>query len=243
MPVYNLTWGGTTDAEKYGMFDLAGQADFGNIHFYPNGQPYAKLQTSLAANYHHVLPSQIVMTETGYDTAQVSENAQAILNVNLYLGAFQQGVPKTYIYELYDEWQTYGLFRAGFAPKPAATAIHNMTTILADTGTLAQPGQLNYSVVGLPSSGHTLLLQKSNGKFELVIWNESPPQRQRGHGGAGRGHGATRSDRFERERVRRRARNRRYPKCGEVIERSVDPWRNRFDLGDQHLKLGLTLGE
>ena len=174
VPVYNFTWGGTTDAEKYGMFDLGGQADFGNIHFYPNGQPYAKLQTALAASYHHVLPNRIVMTETGYDTANVSEKAQAILNINLYLGAFQQGVAKTYIYELYDEWQTYGLFRSAFAPKPAAVAIHNLTTILADSGTLASPGRLNYSVTGLPNTGHTLLLQKSNGKFELIVWNESP---------------------------------------------------------------------
>ena len=172
--VYNLTWGGTTDADKYGMFDLAGQADYGNIHFYPAGQPYLNLQTSIAANYHHVLPAQAVITETGYDTKDVSPAAQAILNINLYLAAYQQGFKRTYIYELYDEWQTYGLFKNVSTPKPAATAIHNLTTLLADTGTLASPGQLNYAITGLPATAHTLLLQKSNGRFELIVWNEVP---------------------------------------------------------------------
>ena len=172
--VYNLTWGGTTDAEKYGMFDLTGQADFGNIHFYPPGQPYTALQSSIAGAYHHVLPSQAVITEAGYDTKNVSPFAQAILTVNLYLAAFQQGFDKTYVYELYDEWQTYGLFKNVSTPKPAATAIHNLTTLLTDAGTVTTPGTLAYAIPNLPATAHTLLLQKSSGAFELIVWNEVP---------------------------------------------------------------------
>ena len=174
VPVYNLTWGGTTDAEKYGMFDLKNQADFGNIHFYPPGQPYAALRTAFAGAYRHVLPNQAVITETGYDTKNVSELAQAIMTLNLYLAAFQQGFNKTYVYELYDEWQTYGLFKNVSTPKRAATAIHNLTTILADTAAPSSAGTLNYSIPGLPATAHTLLLQKSSGAFDLLVWNEVP---------------------------------------------------------------------
>ena len=185
--VYDLTWGGTTNAEQYGMLDLTNQADFGNIHFYPNGQPYQDLQLSLAALYHQVLPNQVVMTETGFstntgwvknDSPVMTETAQAILDINLYLDGFLQGVQKTYIYELYDEWQGYGLFKnqqSNFAPKQAATAIHNLTTILADTHCNSlTPGKLNFSIPGLPNTAHTLLLQKSTGVFDLIIWNEVP---------------------------------------------------------------------
>ena len=172
--VYNLTWGGTTDAEKYGMLSLANQADFGNIHFYPPGQPYQALQTGFAGAYQHVLPNQSVITEAGFDTKDVSPAAQAILTLNLYLSAFQQGFDKTFVYELYDEWQTYGLFKNVTTPKPAATAVHNLTTLLADSGTTAANGTLNYSVADLPATAHTLLLQKSNGVYDLIIWNEVP---------------------------------------------------------------------
>lgn len=172
--VYNLTWGGTVDAEKYGMFDLAGQADFGNIHVYPSGQPYLTLQSAIAAAYHHVLPNQAVITEVGYKTDQVSLSAQAILTLNLYLSAFQQGFNRTYVYELYDEWEKYGLFEDANRPKPAATAIHNLTTLLSDPSVPSKLGKLDYFIPGLPATAHTLLLQKSGGTFYLIIWNEVP---------------------------------------------------------------------
>lgn len=172
--VYNLTWGGTTDADKYGIFALDAQADLGNIHPYPAGQPYRAIQAAIAGNYHHVLPNQTVITETGYATDGVSERAQAIMNLNIYLGTFQQGFVRTYIYELYDEWQKYGLFKGDFTPKPAATAIHNLTTLLADDRAPSAAGVLNYQLSGLPANGHALLLQKSNGNFELILWNEAP---------------------------------------------------------------------
>ena len=48
-----------------------------------------------------------------------------------------------------------------------------MTTILADKGTSAT-GRLDYSVVSEPATVHDLLLQKSDGTFELVVWDEKP---------------------------------------------------------------------
>jgi hypothetical protein len=173
--VYDLTWGGTTSAELYGFFSLANRADYGNIHFYPTVQPYDQMRAAFAGNYYSVLPNQGVITETGYDSALVSEKAQAIMNLNLYLGAFQQGFRTTYLYELYDEWQTYGLFKKDLTPKPTANAIHNLTSILKDSGTaLPAPGALNYKITGLPATGHSLLLQKSDKTFELIVWNEPP---------------------------------------------------------------------
>jgi hypothetical protein len=50
--------------------------------------------------------------------------------------------------------------------------LHNLTAILADQGSLAKPGQLNYSIPEQPATVHEILLQKSDGTFELVVWNE-----------------------------------------------------------------------
>ena len=48
--------------------------------------------------------------------------------------------------------------------------------ILDDPGTNAAtfaPGSLSYSLSGMPSASGNFLVQKSNGAFDLVIWNET----------------------------------------------------------------------
>ena len=100
------------------------------------------------------------------------------------LDDFSNGVTATYLYQLQDGGTDpggsnpelhYGLFHADGTPKLAATAIHNLTSLLADTGTQAQafaPATLQYSVSGLPASGNQNLLEKSDGTFDLVLWAE-----------------------------------------------------------------------
>jgi hypothetical protein len=55
---------------------------------------------------------------------------------------------------------------------PAATYIHNLTSILADDQGLTVPGALGYSIANQPATVHDLLLQKADGTFELVVWGE-----------------------------------------------------------------------
>jgi hypothetical protein len=117
-----------------------------------------------------------VTTETGWDshTDPGGEAAQAAVLSNTYLAQFKRGWRYTFIYELMDGEGGdghQGLFD-GTRPKMAATYIHNLTTILADTGNLAQPGTLAFSVQTKSKTVHDLLLQKSNGEFDLVIWDE-----------------------------------------------------------------------
>jgi hypothetical protein len=50
--------------------------------------------------------------------------------------------------------------------------LHNLTTILADEGTLAKPGSLNYSLLQQPPTVHEMLMQKGDSTFALVVWNE-----------------------------------------------------------------------
>jgi hypothetical protein len=117
-----------------------------------------------------------VTTETGWltsGTGAITEEQQARLFLDLYAAAFKQGFSYTFIYMLRDDpVQGYwGLIDTSYNPKTSGTYIHNLTTILADTAT-GTPGKLDYSIAGEPATVHDLLLQKSNGTFELVVWDE-----------------------------------------------------------------------
>jgi hypothetical protein len=126
-----------------------------------------------------VLPR--VTTETGWDTAgnPGGQPVQGKVLVNTYLAQFKRGWRYTFIYELVDAEGSpgdQGLYTALYAPKLAATYIHNLTTILADNDIPAPMGHLNYSIPGAPTAVHDLLLQKDNGAFELVVWGEQVKQ-------------------------------------------------------------------
>ena len=94
----------------------------------------------------------------------------------------------------------FGLFTFGGEPKESAVALHNLVTILADPGADASsftPGSLAYSTTGLngnidpatfdqdfsycilgsvsltlPTYGYSYLMEKSNGTFDLAVWEE-----------------------------------------------------------------------
>ncbi len=118
-----------------------------------------------------------VTTETGWATGGkkgLTQEAQANLYLNLYLAQFKQGFKYTFIYMLRDAGGSdsgYGIFDSDYQPKRSATYLHNLTTILADNGP-AVPGKLDYTIPNQPATVHDLLLRKSNGAFELVIWSE-----------------------------------------------------------------------
>jgi hypothetical protein len=119
-----------------------------------------------------------VTTETGWvtqGTGAITEEQQARVFLNLYLSAFKEGATYTFIYMLRDDpVQGYwGLFDTSYEPKTSGTYIHNLTTILADTGTGATPGTLDYTIATEPVTVHDLLLQKSDGTFELAVWDEN----------------------------------------------------------------------
>lgn len=123
-----------------------------------------------------------VTTETGWDSVSNmgGERIQGVVLVNTYLAQFKRGWRYTFIYQLRDGEGgagNQGLFNANSSPKLAATYIHNLTTILADERPVESPGVLNYSLVDQPVTVHDLLLQKSNGAFELVIWDENARDR------------------------------------------------------------------
>ena len=120
-----------------------------------------------------------VTTETGWVTAgagSITDEQQGRLFLNLYLSAFKRGFSYTFVYMLRDDPAQgfWGLFDTTYNPKTSGTYLHNLTTILADTGTGMTPGNLDYSIADEPATVHDLLPQKSSGVFALVVWDERP---------------------------------------------------------------------
>ena len=131
-----------------------------------------------------------MITETGYTTQAntqylgVDETVQAKSILNTLVDAYKDGVSATYLYEMFDRELVgeqrpipeakFGLFHSDGTPKLAATAIHNLTSILADDGKGGQQptDPLNYTLSNMPASGSSMVLGKSNGAYDLVVWAE-----------------------------------------------------------------------
>ncbi|MEH2491811.1 beta strand repeat-containing protein [Bradyrhizobium sp. AZCC 2230] len=191
LPVYNLTLGYDDPNDFAKLGNLGSSSDYANSHAYvstgttPGAAVAAAL--NLASSVSPGDPS--VITETGYTTLSttpflgVDEAVQAKSILNTLMDAFKDGVGKTYLYELLDRNSSssdtnaqshFGLFYDDGTPKLAATAVHNLTTILNDDGTgNHQPTTpLNYTLSNMPDSGNSMVLGKSNGAYDLVVWAE-----------------------------------------------------------------------
>ncbi len=190
IPVYNLSLGHDDAADYAKLGDMSLVSDYANAHAYvsTNSTVSTALTKSLGLSEGSAGEAPSVITETGYTTLAktadvgASETAQAKNILNTLVDAFSRGVEKTYLYELLDRGGDpgmvdkeahFGLFNIDGTPKLAASAIHNLTHILADEGTGSQTPTtvLDYSLKGLPAEGGSMVLAKSNGAYELIVWN------------------------------------------------------------------------
>lgn len=180
------------------VFDLTGvngqvtAADVENVHVYPDYGKQPNDRYTIVANTlnNYAGNTPTVFTETGYYTypslgsGGVDEKTQAKYLVNALFDSVRFGIDKVFLYELLDEGGSsdtnfrhhYGLFDENNKAKASAVAVHNLTTILNDTGATAETfraGTLDYKIDNLPTTGHSLLFEKSNGAYDIAIWNEA----------------------------------------------------------------------
>ncbi len=167
----NVAWN-AEDPTLKGKWDGL-QSEYGHTWWGKGFDGYAKEQLE-------TLPR--VTTETGWSTrvgagghpSPISEEEQGKLFLNLYLAAFKRGWRYTFIYLLHDHPGDgyWGLVHTDYSPKLSATYLHNLTTILADKSSAFTPGHIGYSIADQPATVHDLLMQKSDGTFELAVWGE-----------------------------------------------------------------------
>jgi hypothetical protein len=119
-----------------------------------------------------------VTTETGTSIeGQITEEMHGLSLMNLYLAQFKRGYSYTSVYLLRDRTdedgnQSFGFYKTDYSPRKAAIYLHNLTTILADKGTLLKSGHLDFTIADEPKTVHDLLLEQSDGTFQLIVWGE-----------------------------------------------------------------------
>jgi hypothetical protein len=178
--------------------NLAPYLDYGNLHSYPGGKiPSSSFQNDDEIRRARAVSGTrpLISTETGYHTAVssrsgqpgISDQAFAKYAPRLYLEYFNQGFARTYLYELCDEKpdparlnpeHNFGLLTSSGEPNPAYLSLRNLIYLMTETpkgGDFRQPftpGQLNYRLRGDTSGVHHTLLQKRDGRFYLILWQE-----------------------------------------------------------------------
>ena len=123
----------------------------------------------------------------------VSEEAQAKYLPRLFADYFNAGIVRTFSYEFIDEFKdeetnaeaSFGIVGRNLTPKPAYYAIRNLITLLNEAKWDAKtqhwvrmpfrPRALDFTLQGDPKGMKNLrhlLLQKSNGNYYLLLWQE-----------------------------------------------------------------------
>lgn len=119
-----------------------------------------------------------VTTETGATIGgEITEQIHALNLLSMYLDQFKRGWSYTSVYILRDRTdeggnQGFGFFKPDYSPRKAAVYLHNLTRILADTGTQKMPASLDYTISNPPDTVHDMLLQDSDGTLRLLVWDE-----------------------------------------------------------------------
>ncbi|MEB3358037.1 MAG: hypothetical protein VKK04_15020 [Synechococcales bacterium] len=175
--------------------DLSRYADYGNSHnYFSYGKPPGEVITSSHINKDAALVSPglpLISTEGGYHTASninsghlgLPDDIHARYQMRYLLEQFTAGYERSFIYQLFDEGPdpantnrqyNFGLFEVDGTPKPAAKGIANMITLLEDSAgsTPFATRSLNFELQGVADPDNSLLLQKKDGRFYLVVWND-----------------------------------------------------------------------
>ena len=171
--------------------------DIGNIHHYPRGKwgmPLDGLEKKLIKNRIVCGNKPVIVTECGYHNLVsdlndygVSEQVAAKYLLRLSLEYFNRGIKRFYNYQLIDlkpdphgdkrSWH-YGLLRNDGSLKPDFIALKNLIALLQDSETNIYDSfdlePLEYNLKGNKTNIHHTLLQKSNGNFYLILWQEVP---------------------------------------------------------------------
>ncbi len=184
-----LSFSNTPGQTPDGYTSPLNATDEASVHAYgqPAVLPWQVIQPTLGVTT--IAPGKpVIVTETGLSTVGTAQGApqeqQAIYDLDSLFDDILLGVTRTYIFNLVDFntsssatnfSERYGLFKNDGAIKRAGVAMHNLTTILSDpSGSVGQAtDQLGFNLSGLPANSHSLLLEKSSGVFDIIIWTEN----------------------------------------------------------------------
>jgi hypothetical protein len=170
--------------------NLSASLDAGNVHLYPGGRP-PTWNMDITQNAEKLVAGSkpLWVTEAGYHDAvnnsgnfSASDSTIATYLPRLFLEWYQRGAARVNLYQLYDEisdpnltnYQAhFGLVNDAGQPKAQFYAVENFNNLLKDTGTVTNPGSLTYTISSGATKVSSVLLQKSNGQFQLFLWQDA----------------------------------------------------------------------
>lgn len=195
IPVLGPTFKRDTSFQSVG--DISSWLSGVAIHPYAGGGvPDRNLTRNISLTYHNAPPgTPIYVTEAGYHNALNADKGQppvpeAVAGSyipRLFLDFFAQGIARTFVYELYDEFpddgltnaeRHFGLVRFDGSLKPAYIQLRNLLTYVADpleSKNMGQPPawinniQLSHGSV-TDGSVRSLRLLRFDGSVDLVVW-------------------------------------------------------------------------
>jgi hypothetical protein len=142
---------------------------------------YGSLAWNIAIAQQVAGATPMIATETGYSDQTDAYAVPAVTKQHYILRTLLEhwnaGVVRTYLYELVDEgglpFSHYGLTDGTGKAKPVYTALKHLVANLSDSGSAFTPTPLAYAISAAASVHHTLL-QKRNGAYALILWDEVP---------------------------------------------------------------------
>jgi hypothetical protein len=188
-----------TRAEAYASTGPIGHwIGFNNLHVYfggrnpgtegwgagdAEGHRYGSIDWWLDQSHVNAPGVPSLITETGYEAFDLPSRAgtvpldiEASYLVRTLLLAWNYGIPRTFIYELLDEFpgSGYGLLRHDFREKPAYTELRNLLLLLSTPTDNSAPQALEMTFTGGDASVCHTLLQEKSGSYDLIVWLEKP---------------------------------------------------------------------
>jgi hypothetical protein len=195
LPVLGPTIWRELESDHKQLGDLNSTTDRGTLHYYTAGlKPSRYLRKIIYNGTASESPidmaitdaqinapgTKIQVTELGYNLRPpvsrfyVTERTAAKYTLRLIAEFFlrRSRVDKIYLFSLLDADLTkkYGLLRPDLSRRPSFYAIKNAITLLADPGGPFVPDTLTYTLTGDKTDIRSVLLQKRDGRFYLLIW-------------------------------------------------------------------------
>jgi hypothetical protein len=189
-----------TSQEAYqAIGDLSSYLDYGVIHNYFSGHHpgiggwgadgYGSITYALKLARKYAGSKPVITTETGYHNALNTKDGHSPIPKEIaqkylprvYLEQFNSGIARTFDYEFIDLFDdpkrdnpggNFGLLHNNGSPKPAFITLRDSIALLKDSDSKFSPGTLTYNLQGNTTNIHHTLLQKSDGRFYLILWQE-----------------------------------------------------------------------
>lgn len=172
-----------TSPEAYAAVgDLDASIDRSCVHLYQStrhpGTPgwgangYGSIHWTLETNIARQSPTRkpVWSTECGYNS-DLPEQVEAKYLPRMFAEFFRAGFERSFKYELLGK--QWGLLREDGTPRPAFHTLRSLITLLKDPGAEFRPATLDIDLRTAVKDVHTLLLQKRDGTFFLMVWRES----------------------------------------------------------------------